>query len=352
MDGPALELSRRRAQRFAEDLLAAGQRADGVPRTVALGGEALHLALSRLDDLGELISGAFLPAPDRVATARLAVLRPHDLPVLPPLDWARPWITTTQEIPAVLAYPYRILVDRVVGIAYVLDQQTGEGVVWVRHEAELDLRSFITPFRVMMSWLANLRGAEVVHASGAVVDGRGVAFSGASGSGKSTVAVALGRAGHGIVADDCLWVEGGLLHAVYARAKVDRAAQDLLGVSDDELLRLPGAARAKGILSLHRLPGFQPSAPLQALAFPTLGSRPAWYALQPRRAHRMLARDSLREILGGRARNRLRLARLAREHPSGRVILSPSMTRNVATIEEMAATLGSSTRPRSDPDGL
>jgi hypothetical protein len=56
----------------------------------------------------------------------------------------------------------------------------------------------------------NLRGAEAIHASAALVDGGAVAFTGPTGSGKSTLAAELARAGHTVIADDCLaLVDGG-----------------------------------------------------------------------------------------------------------------------------------------------
>ena len=48
----------------------------------------------------------------------------------------------------------------------------------------------------------NLRGKEVLHASGAVVHGRAALFAGPSGSGKSTLAAALVRTGCPLLSDD------------------------------------------------------------------------------------------------------------------------------------------------------
>jgi len=46
----------------------------------------------------------------------------------------------------------------------------------------------------------------------------------------------------------------------------------------------------------------------------------------------MLSTDSLREILGGRARNQLRLARLLQYTPAFRLLLSDDMAQNVKAV--------------------
>ena len=337
MDGRAHELTRRQAHRFATDLLTAAQDAKQESHTVAMGDQGLRLGTTRSDRFGQLVQGAFIAAPGSPATARLTILRTSDLPLLPPADWARPWVNAAQEIPATVAYPYRIFLDRVVGVVYVLDQRSRDGVVWIRSESELDLRSFITPFRTMMSWLANLQDAEVVHAAGVHVGGLGLAFSGASGSGKSTLGMTLGMHDHEVISDDCLWVQGDRMYAVYNRAKVDAHARTLLKIEDHHLLVLPPTPHAKGVVELSKFTNFRLSATLDTLAFPVISSRPGWYPLAPRAALRMLSRDSLREIHGGRTRNHLRLAHLTASHPACRVLLANSPRANVETIEEVVA---------------
>ena len=63
------------------------------------------------------------------------------------------------------------------------------------------------------------RGRMVMHASAVrMKDGRIVAFSGPSGRGKSTLALALSQAGHEVITDDCLLLEdtGGQVRAIPA----------------------------------------------------------------------------------------------------------------------------------------
>ena len=81
-----------------------------------------------------------------------------------------------------------------------------------------------------------LRGGIVLHGSGVHIDGIGVvAFVGAAGTGKSTLAAALGVSGHQIVADDSLVVRRRGVRAVvvpgYPGARLWRDATRGLGLS-------------------------------------------------------------------------------------------------------------------------
>ena len=50
----------------------------------------------------------------------------------------------------------------------------------------------------------NLRGVEALHASAVLTDAGAVVFTGPSGIGKSTLAAEFARAGHAVLADDCV----------------------------------------------------------------------------------------------------------------------------------------------------
>lgn len=86
-----------------------------------------------------------------------------------------------------------------------------------------------------------LRHALVLHASAVDVDGRALAFVGASGTGKSTLAAALGRAGHPLVSDDVLRVEPGDVPRVHAGSTETRLRPAARALADDAP---PGAVRA------------------------------------------------------------------------------------------------------------
>lgn len=337
MDGPSPGRRSEQARRFAEQLIARSSAGAQSWRAARLGPRTLNLGIRDDDPLSEFIRDAFLPGREAPGMLELSVTRAGDLDRLPPLEWAREWIDTGRIVPIEVTYPYRVFFDRQVGIVYALDQMSGRGAVWVRRDRELDLRSFITPFRLMLSWLANLFDAEVVHASAAAVDGQALLMSGASGSGKSTLAIALGMAGHGFIADDCVLLHGDAVYAVYSRAKLDGRAETLLGSHGLDLQRLAATPRSKGFFRVEDLGGaFVAEHHLGALGFPVLSTTTGHYRLPQRRAYRMLSADSLREIFGGGARNRLRLATAVRRHPAYRVLLSTSMEDNVAAIRAVS----------------
>jgi len=85
----------------------------------------------------------------------------------------------------------------------------------------------------VMPLVVNLRGAEALHASAVLVDGKAVVFTGPTGSGKSTLAAALALGGHPVLADDCVGViDGDAAFEVVPAYPGVRLWEDVLGHLD------------------------------------------------------------------------------------------------------------------------
>ena len=337
MAGPSLARLSASGRRFASEFICASQAVESQWFDASLGPSTVRFGMRTEDDLSQLIRGAFLRGTPSPGNMRVSVARAGELPRLPPMEWARGWIETGQAIPDEITLPYRIAFDRQVGVIYALDTETQQGAVWVRRPSELDRRSFITPFRLMLSWLSGLFGGEVVHASAVVVRSAGLLLSGASGSGKSTTALALALRGHALIADDCVLVHRGRVHAIYARAKVDRR----LGMPGDStgvtVHRLDGADQAKDFFHVEDLGSrFASVGPVHALVFPAASPQGGHFRMRGDQARRHLTADSLREIHGGNRDNAVRLAHLAIRYPAYRARLVQDIDCRVAMMESIA----------------
>jgi energy-coupling factor transporter ATP-binding protein EcfA2 len=92
----------------------------------------------------------------------------------------------------------------------------------------------------VMAVLVHQRGMLPLHASAIAMDGQVYAFLGASGVGKSTLAAALNRRGHTVVADDVLAVEfeadgKAKAHTAFKELRISPAAAAAIDIPTDAL---------------------------------------------------------------------------------------------------------------------
>lgn len=135
---------------------------------------------------------------------------PFELP-LTPSNEAPSVQLVVGDVPSKLKYPLspdrlgitldsagRILIRLVPGHAVVVER--GETLTLNTSDPERAME--LIP--CAMGYLLHQRGQLALHASAVSIDGRGVAFVGASGAGKSTIAAMMMSGGHAVLADDIL----------------------------------------------------------------------------------------------------------------------------------------------------
>lgn len=109
------------------------------------------------------------------------------------------------------------------------------------HAEVRELRLYL--LGTVMGVLLMQRGILAIHGSALVIDGHGVIFSGVSGAGKSTMAAALLKKGHALLADDITAVsaskEGRLwVQSSYPQQKLWQTGAALVGINTKPLVRL------------------------------------------------------------------------------------------------------------------
>lgn len=104
----------------------------------------------------------------------------------------------------------------------------------------MDFMPFITG--ALMGHLLHQRGLMVLHGSSMVINGKGVAFLGDKGAGKSTLAVHLHERGHELLSDDLVPLEFDndkiLTYRGFPRIKLWPDSVESLGVKSEELPRI------------------------------------------------------------------------------------------------------------------
>jgi len=309
------------------------------PKTIAIGPKNLRLFSDNTTKLGNLISDAFLATGSDSADGELVVWNSFFGLKVPDIFWTRNYTHPTFEVPNLENSNFRVAIDRHQGFIYVFNKATLKGAIWTKDIHEVHMGSFITPFRIFISWFANTFDGEVVHASAVEINGCGLLLNGPSGSGKSTLAIYAGLHGAKILADDVVLIHGDNLYAIYSRCKL---IKNRLSPSTSTLKRLPfeDFESQKEIIDLYSFgENFIKRSVLRALVFPIIAEMDVYKRIESATALRIFAPNTLAELFGGNAHNFFKLIKITKNYPSFRQGLSGDLAADLKTLTSIAAEL-------------
>ncbi|MEI9906775.1 MAG: hypothetical protein WDO06_01710 [Actinomycetota bacterium] len=328
------EQAANKPQEFAREFFQISQRyteQNSVSTTIALGEEAITLAVDDKTPIGALIREAFITS-EKPSTFTLQIWDSSQGDALPDLSWAKDYLFQDIVVPRSVSGALRIAFDKSQGFIYVYDPTTNFGSIWMRDHSLLAYASFITPFRLMMSWMANNFSGEIIHASAIGVGDRGVLINGPSGSGKSTLGLHAALKGYPVLADDVALLSKSKIYSVYSRAKAQSSSTPL-SLKNLATFEIADMTNGKTVIPFNNFgEKFLRSIDLRVLVLPIFAHLSHYEKLQPGVALKLLAPNSLRELFGGSPENFLRLSQLTKTTPAYRLALSEDSERNFENL--------------------
>jgi hypothetical protein len=230
-------------------------------------------------------------------------------------------------------FPIKAMFNFDQNMVYFYNSEKKQGVICLNKLHLLDVRSFITPFRLMFSWMAMHFGGEIVH--GAVIGNPtcGVLINGPKGAGKSTLSLNSLRNGLAILSDDAVLIVGETAYAIYSRAKVEDSnvlTREFLSKS----ISVKSENNPKRILPLEQFGNrFMTTSKLRIIIIPSVNKEISHREMSYLQAARIFLPNSMREIFGGSKLNYLRQAQILKRIPIYALEASTNMDQNVARIK-------------------
>ncbi|HEX8206074.1 MAG TPA: hypothetical protein VF587_08455, partial [Solirubrobacteraceae bacterium] len=241
----------------------------------------------------------------------------------PEVPWDIGDVRTRGDVHGYEQSGYRISYEHASGAATVYHPESETLVFWVADPEAVPWYERGAPLRAALHHWAAAHGLHFVHAGAVGASGRGALLVGASGSGKSTTALACLEAGMEYAGDDYVILSGDetpRVHCLYSTAKLDAGS----------LERLPGLAGAvaqfgpdgehKAVLDVyaHRPGVFRADLPVDAIVIPTVAPReqPEIRRATPAQALRAIAPTTLLQLPGAAQARMTAMARLVRGLPA------------------------------------
>jgi len=303
--------------------------------TAILGKETVKV-IANFDSLvGQLVQKSLIHNDELSPKFSLEIWRNQDQIRLPDLSWAKDYLGSDRLLPYEVTKPYKIAFDNSQGLLFFYDPVSKRASVWVDDDRNISPASFITPFRIIFSWMAESFGGEIIHASAISRSDKGLIINGPSGSGKSTLALLCAQSGYNMLADDVVLFSNGQISAIYNYAKIDPRTSPL-DVSNIDTFQVEHSPNAKKILHLsHFQEDFYNPVTASAVVFPIFAHMNHFERIDSKIALNILAPNCLRELMGGSSTNFKRLSQMVQTIPSYRVAVSTSNEQNLNSINQI-----------------
>lgn len=329
-------------QKFATEFLensASYLNANSAAKNIEFGRRTICLQLNENDYIGTLVLKSFIESNSIDPKFVLQIWRSTEVIELPSLTWAQNYLSNDNALSFSLTKPFKIAFDISQGFIFVYDTSAKLGSIWIAPDRQVSLNSFVTPFRLMLSWMAEDFDAEIVHASSVCFENKGLIFNGPSGSGKSTLALLCLLNGYPMMADDVVLVEAERIYSVYRYAKVD-TQKNPLDISQITTFKMENSSESKEIIDLENFgEKFIKETALSTIILPIFAHLNHYERLSTSDAVKLMAPNSMRELMGGTANNFKRLVKIVSGVPVFRLALSANNEKNMASLTELVGSL-------------
>ncbi len=199
-----------------------------------------------------------------------------------------------------------------------------------------------SPFRIILSWLCNRQGMQIVHGAAVALEGHAVLLAGPGGAGKSTTALACALAGLAYLGDDYCAIEPrtGQVHMVYRTAKLFKSSLDLIPSLFALIDNRDKIDMEKGVIFLRGDEvSLARSAKLSAILLPRVGNGSATTLYPATRADAVKAilPSTVGGLMGGTSVTPRLIMELVHSVPSFHLALGKDLKSVVDTVASLVA---------------
>lgn len=304
-------------------------------RRLALGDSSFDLYTLPTNPISSRLNSAFFSSNEANAMDSLVVWENLGDLKLPVATWSSSLHYPLGQVDERISTPFRVAIDRHTGSISVYDKERRMGAVWKSKLVDLPYWSIATPFRVVLSWFADLSGAEFIHSASISRGENALLISGPSGTGKSTLSIFAALNGYELISDDFTLVKNNRAYAVYTRGKVHENTFFYKLLSQGVAVE-PGNDGEKRIIDLLSSPlKVARSSNIRGVVVPIVTGLTAYSRMRTSEAFRQVAPYSISGLLGGNSGSLRRIADLLRDLPSIRLALAHEHSDNLDALDEI-----------------